>query len=298
MEGRGARRIDLSAKPQAHQLRGLRLPETGDDHAPDQPQSLQVGEQIDQLGGGGGFLGPQGQHDEHGQRGLGSNQVAQHAEAVSVRPLDIVQEESDRPLQRHGSKGQGGLIQDPKHPLIGQEPRQGRIPPGQCLPRVLVCLARERPRIVVNRGVGEDPAGHDERAPDLFVCRDVHGDEAGDRRRLGAGQQEVALADSRLALEADREDPMTGLLQGRLDRFQLCGAPNHGLGGPAGDRGRGQGLAGRRIGRHGVTSGAAGGEWSYVAGSFSLQAIAARGFGRVETVIETPPLGSLHRHDR
>ncbi len=250
MEGGRTRRVDRTTQGSPQELGRLGLAEPCQGQPPDEAHPLQVGQEVDQLRGGCRLLGPHREHEQHLQRRLVADDVAEQAQAIGVGPLDIVQHQDEGSFQRHHADRARRFVQRAEHPLVRWKAAQCRIAAGERVPCLVDRLDRRRACSVANRRTREDPAGKQERPPDLLVRGHVDGHEAFGHRSVGSRDQQARLADPRLARETDGKDPLPRTLQGGLQGVQLHRAPDDTRRGLAVRHGSTLRIAGHVVARH------------------------------------------------
>ncbi len=252
---RGSRRLDRTAEHLGQELARLGLREPVELEVSDHTDPTHVGEQVHGLAHGRELLGPDREHQEDRARAIRADHVAEEAQAVLIRPLEVVDQDGERALGGQGPEGDGAEVEGAEQAAVGRERGQ----PGVILPRHRVQAARERVghRSVVRRAEGlrraEDRPGDQERTPELFVGGDGDRGEAVGRRPFGRRDQQPRLADPRLTLHGEPDQPAgTGRRQLLRDRLQLRRPPDDVTGRPVhveGHRCEGQGsvLVGDRV---------------------------------------------------
>ncbi len=231
---RRARCVDRTAEHLHQELARRRLREAFELQAADDAHAAHVGDQVHGLVDDRELLGTDREHQEDRARAVGPDHVAQQTEAVLVRPLEIVDEDRERPFGGQGPERDGPQVERAEQPAVGSE----RGEPGVVLARHRVQTAGER---LGGLGAGrteglgrtEDRPGDQERAAELLVGRDGDRGEAIGRRPLGRGDQQPRLADPGLTLHRET-DEATGAGRRQLlgDRLELGRPADHVAGRP------------------------------------------------------------------
>ena len=171
-----------------------------------------------------------------GLAAIGADHVAEQAQAVVVGPLEVVDQDGERPLGGEGAERDGAEIEGAEQPAVGRERRE----PGVVLARHRVEARARAPRrsrvgraALDRRGRPDDRAREQERAAELLVGGDGDRREPRGRGHLAGGEQQAGLADARLALEREPGEP-AGAGRGELLRIASCSArpSDDGAGGP------------------------------------------------------------------
>ena len=152
------------------------------------------------------LVGPDRQEQEDRPVGVAPDDVPEEPERVVVGPLDVVDEQRERPDRRRAPRRDAREIEGPQELGIRRQALEpGLVAPGDRLDHAPDRGLCRRPRGRVADRVRREQAPRDEERPaDLLVGRDRDTGEARRRRELGGGQQEARLADARLALEGHR----------------------------------------------------------------------------------------------
>ena len=195
--------LDRAAEHLAQQLAGLDRREPPDAEPPDKAHPLHVGDEVDRLGHGRELVRPERQEQEDRAVRDAPDDVPKEAQGVVVGPLDVVDEQGDRPDAGQLPDGDAREVEGAQQPGVGQEalvaglvaardrvddPAEGQLGGG-----ALGGLAQ--------RAVREQAASDEERPADLLVRGDRDGREAGLGGDLRGGNEEARLADPWLALE-------------------------------------------------------------------------------------------------
>ena len=104
-------------------------------HAPDQPHAVHVGDEVHRLGDERELLRPDREHQEDRARRVRADDVAEQAQAVVVGPLQVVDQERERPRGGEGAERDGAEVERAQQPAIRGQARE----PG-------IVLARHRVR--------------------------------------------------------------------------------------------------------------------------------------------------------
>ena len=199
------------------------------------PIAAHVGDQVHGLVDDRELLGTDREHQEDRARTVGADHVAQQAEAVLIRPLQVVDQDREGSLGGQCPVGDRAEVERAEQPAVGSE----RGEPWVVLSRHRVQAAGDRLgglRIVSGAsglGRAEDGPGDQERAPELLVGRDGDRGEAIGRRLLGRGDEQPCLADPGLTLHGETDEPAgAGRRQLLGDRPELGRPPDHVAGRP------------------------------------------------------------------
>ena len=104
---RRARRVDRTAEHLRQEVARVRLREPVELEAAHDAHAAHVGDQVHRLGDDRELLGTDREHQEDRARPVGADHVPQQAEAVLVRPLEIVDQHGERPFGGQGAEGDG-----------------------------------------------------------------------------------------------------------------------------------------------------------------------------------------------
>ena len=122
-----ARRVDRTAEHLGQELARLGLGEPVDLEAADDPHATHVGDQVHGFGDDRELLGADREHQEDRARAVGADHVAQQAEAVLVRPLQVVDQDGERPFGGQGSERDGAQVERAEQPAVGRERGEPRV---------------------------------------------------------------------------------------------------------------------------------------------------------------------------
>ena len=217
---------EASTGPAEHALQELgRLEraEPAGSHPPDEAHPLHVGDEVHGLGDRRELVRSDGQEQEDRLVGVAPDHVAEHPERVVVGPLDVVDEQGDRPDVRERRDGDAREVECPQELRRGRQALEaGLVAPGDGLDDPPDGRFRRCPRgHVLDRGGREQAAREEEGAADLLVGRDRDAGEPFRRRELDGLEQQAGLADARLALEGHRGETPGGLPDLLRDGLEL-----------------------------------------------------------------------------
>ncbi len=123
----GARRAHGPAEELLQERLGFGLAEAVEAQMADQPHPLHVRDQVDGLGHERELLGPDREQQEDRTRRVGADDVAEQPQAVVVGPLEVVDEQRDRPDRREVAHRDGAEIQRPQELAVRRQAREARV---------------------------------------------------------------------------------------------------------------------------------------------------------------------------
>ena len=232
----GAARVDRAAEDRRDEIPRLRLRQAVDLHPAEQAHPVHVRHQVHGLGHQRELFGPDREHQEDRARGIRTDDVAEHAEAVVVRPLKVIDQDGERSGGCQGPERDGAQIERAQEPAIGRQRREA----GVILAGHRVEAARER-----LRGLGSFP-GHLDRfrrsqdgtreqegAAELLVCGDRDRREPRRRCHLARREHQAGLPDPGFAFHREPRES-SGRRGGELlaDRVLLGLTSHDGAGRP------------------------------------------------------------------
>ena len=204
-DGRAAR-VDRAAEDRGDEVPGLGLRQAIDLHPAEQAHPVHVRQQVHGLGHQRELLGPDREHQEDRARGDRADHVPEHAEAVVVGPLQVIDQDGERSRGCEGAERDGAQIERAQEPAIGRQRREA----GVVLAGHRVEAARERlGRLGSFRGDldrfrgAQDGAREQEGAAELLVRGDRDRREPCRRRHLGGGEQQPGLPDPGFAFHRE-----------------------------------------------------------------------------------------------
>ena len=229
-------RVDRSAQHLRQELARVRLREPVELQAAHDPDAAHVGHQVHGLGDDRELLGTDREHQEDRAGAVGADHVAQQAEAVLVRPLEVVDQDRERPFDGERAERDGAQVERTEQPAVGRERGESRIVRGPTSsPRnggahpwsassVAASMAAGAPRI--DRATRNGP-----RSSSSAVDGD-RGEPVG-LRALGRGDEQPRLADPRLPFDREPDEPAgAGRCQFLRDRLELRRPPDDVAGRP------------------------------------------------------------------
>ncbi len=227
--------LDRTAQHPLEQLRRLDRGEPSEPQPPKEAHPLHVGHEVHGLGDGRELVRPDRHEQEDGPIGIAADHVAEQPERVVVGPLDVVDEQRERPDGGERRDRNAREIEGPEELGVRRECLVAAlVPPGDGLDHPPDGALRRRPGgRVPDRARREQAPREEERAPDLLVGRDRDAGEAPSGGELGGRKQEPCLADARLALHGHRGEAAAGLGQLLGDRLELGAPADDGAGGTA-----------------------------------------------------------------
>ena len=221
---RRAGRVDRTAEHLRQELARIRLREPVELEAAHDAHAPHVGDQVHGLGHDRELLGPDREHQEDRARAVGTDHVAQQAEAVLVRPLEVVDQDGERPFGGQGAERDGAQVERAEQTAVGRERGESRI----VLTRHRVqAAARARPRSSrpsaaraasgeprIERATRNGPRSSSSAVTAIAVKPSAVA-------RSAAATQQPRLADPRLALDREADEPPAArrgeLLRDRLE---------------------------------------------------------------------------------
>ena len=116
---RRARRVDRTAEHLRQELARVGLREPVELQAAHDPHATHIGDQVHGLGDDRELLGTDREHQEDRARAVGADHVAQQAEAVLVRPLEVVDQDGERAFGRQGTERDGAQVERAEQAAVG-----------------------------------------------------------------------------------------------------------------------------------------------------------------------------------
>ena len=200
------RRVDRAAEDLGEELARLRLREAVDLQPADHAHAVHVGEQVHGLGHERELLGPDREHQEDRARRDGADDVAEHAQAVVVGPLQVVDQDGERPFGGEGAERDGAEVERAQQPAVGRECARG---PGRPAPtsqsRLRASASAVFSSVAVRAASGEpriERASRKGPRSSSSAVTAIVGEPVRPTRVSAAATQQPRLADPGLALDA------------------------------------------------------------------------------------------------
>ena len=218
-----ARCVDRTAEHLGQELARIRLREPVELEAADDPHASHVGDQVHRFGHDRELLGTDREHQEDRAGAVGADHVAQETQAVLVRPLEVVDQDGERPFRGQGAERDRAQVERAEQPAVGRERGEPRIVlTGHRVQAAVQRLGGLRAGRACGLGRAEDRAGDQERTAELLVGRDGDRGESFGRRSLGRGDEQARLPDPRLTFNGETDETSAACRRQLLDdRLQL-----------------------------------------------------------------------------